>query len=48
MNTNKNLICSLGIMLITIAGTAFAQSLSDKERLGKRIFFDKRLSINEN
>jgi len=36
------------IILLTLSFGIYAQPLSDKEKLGKRIFFDKMLSLNAN
>src|SRR5659263_177263 len=39
-------ICAAVLLLVTAIGSAAA--LTDKEKLGKEIFFDKKLSINKN
>jgi cytochrome c peroxidase len=41
-------VISLAGMLMLLAGAAWGQSLTDKEQLGKSIFFDTDLSINFN
>ena len=45
-------ICVVVLLLTAAIGTAVAsteyEKLTNKEKLGKQIFFDKKLSINEN
>lgn len=41
-------IISIALVCMTAAGSAGASTLSDQEKLGKSIFFDKNLSINAN
>lgn len=38
----------LGLVVLLVAGSAWAQVLTPKEQLGKSIFFDDNLSINQN
>jgi cytochrome c peroxidase len=49
MQLTKHCIrCALMASLVVGAGAAQSQALSDEEQLGKSIFFDEILSINEN
>jgi cytochrome c peroxidase len=43
----KSLICATAVLLILVMGTAVANEISDKEKLGKELFFDEDLSTPE-
>lgn len=44
----SRILTSLALACIAASGVAVAAELSDQEQLGKKIFFDENLSINEN
>ena len=46
MQNKRIWICAAVMLLIAASGTATA--LTDNEKLGKNVFFDKKLSINKN
>ena len=45
---NKSVVFVFVLLFTSLVSAVNAQSLSDNERLGKRIFFDKKLSVNAN
>ena len=47
-HTGKPIALASGILLLASFSGLFAQPLTDNERLGKQIFFDKTLSANAN
>lgn len=49
MNSKRLFICTLFVLIAVFIGTSIAQdNLTSEEQLGKSIFFDDNLSINQN
>jgi cytochrome c peroxidase len=44
----KSSVLVIALLFVICTGTAMAQALTDEEQLGKEIFFDQNLSVNNN